>query len=178
GRRGPSPGDLKGENDWWALGQHHGLATPLLDWTESPYVAAYFAFATDIEAETENRVIFALSRTSIESANRKISQEKSSAKRTNTVDFVRPMSDDNARLINQRGMFTRVPSGATIEEWVTEVFSGDGNGGKLIRIGIPNSEKETALKSLNRMNVNHLSLFPDLYGAARYCNYDLLIQKY
>src|ERR1041384_5226300 len=30
--------------DYLAYLRHHGFASPLLDWTESPYVAAFFAF--------------------------------------------------------------------------------------------------------------------------------------
>jgi hypothetical protein len=41
----------------------------------------------------------------------------------------------------------------------------------LARVFIPSTEQEFALDSLDKMNINELTLFPDLLGAAKYANY-------
>ena len=175
GRRGANPPRLEGENDWWALGQHHGLATPLLDWTESPYVAAFFAFASEPDPTVERRVVFALSRTA--------TRKKSKALRDTlgaeapAIDFFRPLSDENPRLLSQGGIFTRTPDGVDVESWVRTHLA-DYPKVALYRIEIPVTERLAFLRNLNRMNINHSSLFPDLHGACQYCNYDLEIAKY
>lgn len=169
GRRGPNPVELE-PDDWWALGQHHGLYTPLLDWTESPFVAAYFSYALDPDLQVKERAVWALNAYSVE---QKLSQVDG-----DMLSIVRPLMDENARLISQRGLFTRAPDGVTIEEWVSKYFKGYDGGGVLMKILLPNSEQRVALRSLNRMNINHLSLFPDMEGSAKYVNFSLTIDKY
>ena len=48
---GRQPGNMF---EWLAMMQHAGVPTALLDWTRSPYVAAYFAFENLDNAEDVN----------------------------------------------------------------------------------------------------------------------------
>ncbi len=181
GRRGKNPKLDMCENDWWALGQHHGLLTPLLDWSESPFVSAYFAFLPELNEFDEPVVIYALSRTSCERKNAVIlkNSKTDDEDKTDCIEFVRPFTDENPRLISQRGLFTRTPDFVTVDEWVRKNYDdSSANGACLLKIYIPSFDLLTALKSLNRMNVNHLSLFPDLDGASRHCNTSLMISRY
>lgn len=204
GRRGPNPPLIESENDWWALGQHNGLATPLLDWTASPFVAAYFAMINKGLNIGRYRAIYALHKPSIEHKVQELIREKkeeaqrkkeewdksgqpknrlayallSSPDLRPEVEFIRPKSDENQRLVSQGGLFTRAPIGETLEEWVRKHFAGKSDGYTLMKLLVPNKDREEALRMLNRMNINHLTLFPDLYGASKYCNLFGEIDKY
>jgi len=50
----------------------------------------------------------------------------------------------------------------------------------LIKVMIPEKKTDRAecLKFLNRMNINHLTLFPDLYGSSQFCEMSLDIKNY
>lgn len=177
GRRGRNPPALLTENDWWALGQHHGLATPLLDWTLSPYVAAFFSFV-EINPGGTSRALFALGADGIEVSSEKMVKEYRGSDRAPVVEVIRPISDENARLVNQAGLFTRGPDGVDLESWVRETYKGDTAIWRLVKLELPNEERDVFLKNLNRMNINHLTLFPDLVGSSLFANMDLSVDRY
>jgi len=161
GRRGNNPSSLD-ESEWWALGQHFGLNTPLLDWSESPFVAAFFAFNSN-KIETENVVVWMLSKT--------VNEVPciSNLRKDKHLEFLFPYLDENARLINQRGLFVKAPNMMCISEWIKEIK--ESSIVLLAKVLIPASEKSFALDSLDKMNINDFTLFPDLLGAGQYANY-------
>lgn len=176
GRRGSNPQVMSAESDWWALGQHYGLATPLLDWTRSPFAAAYFAFE-EASAGTDFRVVYGLDQVAVLQKSAELADGPSLERgRPPVVEFFDPMSDENQRVVSQGGLFTRAPIGTPIERWVAESFEGSAVP-VLLRIKIPDRDRLACLRGLDRMNINHLSLFPDLGGASRYVNLKLELDR-
>ncbi|WP_077218529.1 FRG domain-containing protein [Acidithiobacillus albertensis] len=161
--------DKDDQEKWWAIGQHNGLATPLLDWTKSPFVALYFAFENDVAPESRFRSVWALSSTS------EINKNLEEAKKLNRVH---PVVNDNNRLTAQSALFTKPPLGVTVDEWVKNNYHGESGQMVLIKIDIPDKERDECLRTLNRMNINSLTLFPDLYGSCKHCNISFKINKY
>lgn len=176
GRRGHNPSRISDENEWWALGQHHGLATPLLDWSESPFVALYFAFEKAEKSPNNKRAVWAL--IPQYAKNSEIEQNHTGTNRAPTLEVIRPHQDENARLVSQAGLFTRAPLGMTVDEWIEKNYQGESAASHLLKLLIPEKGRAECLRTLNKMNINHVTLFPDLYGAGQYCNKSLQIEMY
>ena len=157
------------EDELLAIGQHFGMATPLLDWTASPYVALFFAFESPSDARGCPRAVWALHEAFV----RAVSKET----RKNAVHFVKPASGFNKRLVNQAGLFTKSPMFVDIQSWVQKYFENTDDA-ILIKVNIPSKGRLDCLRALNRMNINAASLFPDIDGAAHYCNMKIEIPNY
>lgn len=159
------------DDDWWAIGRHFGLATPLLDWTTSPFIASYFAFTKSNDVITSNDgncAVWALNRYYVD-------EELSDP--GNPIVF-EPQIDESLRLLNQAGVFTRPPEQfKDLIDWYSQTRN---NSTKItmLKFTIPLTENIHALRFLKRMNITANTLFPDHEGAGFHCNLSLKIPYY
>jgi hypothetical protein len=154
------------ERDIWnddsrrlALAQHYGIPTRLLDWSESPYVAAFFAFS-NLRSETlkdddKHQVgVWCLDR-------RKVDVWTADS----GVEVVHIPSYGNERVRNQLGWFTLLKAPYdTLEEYVAH-FEDANEALRLIRI--PAREVRRALADLELMGITFSKIYPGIEGSAK-----------
>jgi hypothetical protein len=159
---------------WWALMQHHGAPTRLLDWTVSPYVAAYFAVQHN-EAKADGAVWCFCSNILRDSVHKLIGtppdfdapevaewyrsslQKYRDHKIVMPLEFPYPSSD---RIAAQQGRFTMcfhalAGHDCLIEQTLPRYVR------KLL---IPHDKKSEFLLRLREMNITGSALFPGVDG--------------
>lgn len=153
----------------WCLGQHHGLWTPCLDWTTSPFTALFFAVADQsvLASPSGTYVVHAINRPVIEE------HCKSPACSSGAVVFLQPIITRNSRLDTQSGILTFCPNSVPLDNWIEDQFRG-GPEVVLISFHLRGLDPGPTKRILDQMNINHRTLFPDLEGAARLCNQRLV----
>lgn len=161
------------DEEFFALGQHYGLPTPLLDWSESFYIALFFAFSEVIPSGVENVAVWAIQKSASEVMKHFNEQAKSitSDLGINTpklieLKFVDPYTDVNTRLVSQSGIFLQKPSGLSIEELISDFCKGNTDAPVLAKITMPARERESVLNNLMAMNINWSTIYPGIEGAA------------
>jgi len=131
-----------------AFAQHSGLPTRLIDWSKSPYIAAFFAFSDVIQNNFKGRLcsIYALNKNSID-----IKKDKKG------LQFIEiPYDNINKRLSNQLGQFTLSKHDENnLEDYLYRIGVEYKNNDSIWKFNIPISCINDALLDLDLMNINY-----------------------
>jgi hypothetical protein len=170
--------DLRTSDDWWTLGRHYGLATPLLDWTRSPYVAAFFAFTTFLEqvspGATKGGIVDLNELLSHKSAAQVVIWSfESQISLPQGLEIVKSRTDIGHRQRAQRGVFTRLSHDTyfCLEDYLESLQP---ESPPLRKFLVPGGEASVAITELRMMNITFATLFPDLIGAVLQTNFEVM----
>jgi len=145
-----------------SLAQHHGYPTPLLDWSRSALVAAFFAFRTVKPEDSDGFVrvyVFDLDNwTTYGQGFKSISMDEHRI----SVTPIEVFSQGNSRSLPQQSLFT-FTNITDIERWIT---IHEKPGVEIIKAyDIRKSSRQLAMKDLENMNISSAALFPGLDGS-------------
>jgi hypothetical protein len=134
--------------------RHHNFPSPLLDWSESPYVATFFAFSEKVE--TKKAAVFAYISTTI--------GIKRGWEGEPMIRVMGPHTRGHARHFLQQSRYTisavKEKDNKNYKfECHEKVFEkGSDRQDIIVKITIPISERMNVLTYLDRFNINHYSL--------------------
>ena len=154
------------------LMQHHGYPTPLLDWSHSPYVAAFFAFRDWPIRYTGdgNARIYVFNEQAWCQDLPQIQNLDPSFLHLSVMEFI---ALDNPRLVPQQSV-TTVTNIDNIEAYVIERGS-ERRTRYLEAVDIPANQREEVMRDLRFMGITAGSMFPSIDGVCeelRESNFD------
>ena len=144
------------------LAQHHGYPTPILDWTYSPFVAAYFAFKDlrkdKLATDQKVRILVLDKREWANDLEHAMALQPGFLHMT----LLEPLATNNPRALPQQSIST-VTNIDDIEQYIRGVEKGHKR--YLRAVDIPVSERQQVMRELALMGITAGSLFPGIDGA-------------